>query len=70
MRAFVLCVRSYCVVYRGADVTIEATGVPSAVIEGTLMTRDAGTYLSSVVVMRRCKWPRFCACVCMCVCVH
>lgn len=28
---------------RGADVTIEATGVPSAVPEGMRMTRDAGT---------------------------
>jgi len=30
---------------RGADVTIEATGVPSAIVEGTSMTRDAGTYV-------------------------
>ncbi|MHA2370650.1 MAG: zinc-binding dehydrogenase [Candidatus Hodarchaeales archaeon] len=29
---------------RGADVTIEATGVPSAVKEGLQMTRDGGTY--------------------------
>ena len=29
---------------RGADVTIEATGVPSAVKEGLEMTRDGGTY--------------------------
>jgi len=29
---------------RGADVTIEATGVPSAVKEGMEMTRDSGTY--------------------------
>jgi L-iditol 2-dehydrogenase len=28
---------------RGADVTIEATGVPSAVQEGLRLTRDAGT---------------------------
>lgn len=28
---------------RGADVTIEATGVPSAVVEGVRFTRDAGT---------------------------
>lgn len=30
---------------RGADVTIEATGVPSAVREGMRMTRDAGRYV-------------------------
>lgn len=30
---------------RGADVTIEATGVPSAVREGLGMTRDAGRYV-------------------------
>lgn len=30
---------------RGADVTIEATGVPSAVREGMEMTRDGGTYV-------------------------
>jgi L-iditol 2-dehydrogenase len=30
---------------RGADVTIEATGVPSAVREGFKMTRDAGRYV-------------------------
>jgi len=30
---------------RGADVTIECTGVAMAVIEGTLMTRDGGTYV-------------------------
>ncbi|MCK5439390.1 MAG: zinc-binding dehydrogenase, partial [Gemmatimonadetes bacterium] len=30
---------------RGADVTIEATGVPSAVGEGLGMTRDAGRYV-------------------------
>lgn len=30
---------------RGADVTIEATGVPDAVLEGMSMTRDAGTYV-------------------------
>ncbi|WP_211233216.1 zinc-binding dehydrogenase [Solirubrobacter soli] len=30
---------------RGADVTIEATGVPSAVPEGMRMTRDAGRYV-------------------------
>ncbi len=30
---------------RGADVTIEATGVPTAVKEGLAMTRDAGTYV-------------------------
>lgn len=29
---------------RGADITIEATGVPSAVKEGMEMTRDGGTY--------------------------
>lgn len=29
---------------RGADATIEATGVPSAVTEGMEMTRDGGTY--------------------------
>ncbi|MHA2108960.1 MAG: zinc-binding dehydrogenase [Candidatus Hodarchaeales archaeon] len=29
---------------KGADVTIEATGVPSAVKEGLTMTRDGGTY--------------------------
>lgn len=29
---------------RGADVTIEATGVPSAVPEGMRLTRDAGRY--------------------------
>jgi threonine dehydrogenase-like Zn-dependent dehydrogenase len=29
---------------RGSDVTIEATGVPSAVKEGMEMTRDGGTY--------------------------
>jgi len=29
---------------RGADVTIEATGVPTAVKEGLEMTRDGGTY--------------------------
>ncbi|MFW9994046.1 MAG: zinc-binding dehydrogenase [Candidatus Odinarchaeota archaeon] len=29
---------------RGADVTVEATGVPSAVKEGMQMTRDGGTY--------------------------
>lgn len=29
---------------RGADVTIEATGVPSAVKEGIEITRDGGTY--------------------------
>lgn len=29
---------------RGADVTIECTGVPLAVPEGTMMTRDGGTY--------------------------
>lgn len=30
---------------RGADVTIEATGVPSAVREGMMLTRDAGRYV-------------------------
>jgi len=30
---------------RGADVTIEATGVPGAVKEGLKMTRDGGTYV-------------------------
>jgi L-iditol 2-dehydrogenase len=30
---------------RGADVVIEATGVPSAVNEGLEMTRDGGTYV-------------------------
>lgn len=30
---------------RGADVTIDATGVPSAVPEGMRMTRDAGRYV-------------------------
>ncbi|MHA2171827.1 MAG: zinc-binding dehydrogenase [Candidatus Kariarchaeaceae archaeon] len=30
---------------RGADVVIEATGVPSAVKEGLLMARDGGTYV-------------------------
>lgn len=30
---------------RGADITIEATGVPSAVREGMQMTRDAGRYV-------------------------
>jgi len=30
---------------RGADVTIEASGVPGAVAEGMRMTRDAGTYV-------------------------
>jgi L-iditol 2-dehydrogenase len=30
---------------RGADVTIEATGVPAAVPEGMRMTRDAGRYV-------------------------
>jgi L-iditol 2-dehydrogenase len=30
---------------RGADVTIEATGVPSAIKEGMRMTRDGGTYV-------------------------
>ncbi len=30
---------------RGADITIEATGVPSAVREGMRMTRDAGRYV-------------------------
>jgi threonine dehydrogenase-like Zn-dependent dehydrogenase len=30
---------------RGADVTIEATGVPSAVGEGMRLTRDAGRYV-------------------------
>jgi len=30
---------------RGADVTIECTGVASAVKEGMLMTRDGGTYV-------------------------
>ncbi|MEW5932640.1 MAG: zinc-binding dehydrogenase, partial [Bacillota bacterium] len=30
---------------RGADVTIEASGAPSAVAEGMRMTRDAGTYV-------------------------
>ena len=30
---------------RGADVTIEATGVPAAVREGMQMTRDAGRYV-------------------------
>ncbi|HJN17748.1 MAG TPA: zinc-binding dehydrogenase [Armatimonadota bacterium] len=30
---------------RGADVTIEATGVPGAVVEGMRMTRDAGRYV-------------------------
>lgn len=30
---------------RGADVTIEATGVPSAIKEGTGMTRDGGSYV-------------------------
>jgi L-iditol 2-dehydrogenase len=30
---------------RGADVTIEATGVPSAIKEGMEMTRDGGTYV-------------------------
>jgi len=30
---------------RGADITIEATGVPSAVTEGMRLTRDAGTYV-------------------------
>ena len=30
---------------RGADVTIEATGVPSAVPEGMRLTRDAGRYV-------------------------
>lgn len=30
---------------RGADVTIEATGVPGAVVEGMRMTRDAGTFV-------------------------
>jgi L-iditol 2-dehydrogenase len=30
---------------RGADITIEATGVPTAVVEGMEMTRDAGTYV-------------------------
>lgn len=30
---------------RGADVVIEATGVPEAVREGMAMTRDAGTYV-------------------------
>jgi len=30
---------------RGADVTVEATGVPTAFTEGALMTRDAGTYV-------------------------
>lgn len=30
---------------RGADVTIEATGVPAAVPEGMRLTRDAGTYV-------------------------
>ncbi len=29
---------------KGADVTIEATGVPSAIKEGLAMTRDGGTY--------------------------
>jgi threonine dehydrogenase-like Zn-dependent dehydrogenase len=30
---------------RGADITIEATGVPSAVPEGMRLTRDAGRYI-------------------------
>ncbi|MFX0209556.1 MAG: zinc-binding dehydrogenase [Candidatus Hodarchaeota archaeon] len=30
---------------RGVDVTVEATGVPSAVKEGMEMTRDSGTYV-------------------------
>eukprot|EP00026_Physarum_polycephalum_P009345 Phypoly_transcript_09466.p2 GENE.Phypoly_transcript_09466~~Phypoly_transcript_09466.p2 ORF type:complete len:208 (+),score=27.01 Phypoly_transcript_09466:668-1291(+) len=30
---------------RGVDVTIECTGVPKAVVEGTTMTRDGGTYV-------------------------
>jgi L-iditol 2-dehydrogenase len=30
---------------RGADVTIEATGVPDAVPEGMRLTRDAGRYV-------------------------
>ena len=30
---------------RGADVTIEATGVPAAVPEGMRLTRDAGRYV-------------------------
>ena len=30
---------------RGADVTIEATGVAQAVVEGLRMTRDAGRYV-------------------------
>ena len=30
---------------RGVDVTIEATGVPSAIKEGMEMTRDGGTYI-------------------------
>lgn len=30
---------------RGADITIEATGVPAAVREGMAMTRDAGRYV-------------------------
>jgi L-iditol 2-dehydrogenase len=30
---------------RGADVTIEATGVPAAVAEGMRITRDAGTFV-------------------------
>jgi threonine dehydrogenase-like Zn-dependent dehydrogenase len=30
---------------RGADITIEATGVPAAVAEGMRMTRDAGRYV-------------------------
>lgn len=29
---------------RGADITVEATGVPSAIREGMEMTRDGGTY--------------------------
>ncbi len=33
-----------CTHNRGADVTIEATGVPSAIKEGMEMTRDGGTY--------------------------
>ena len=38
---------------RGADVTIEATGVPAAVREGMQMTRDAGRYRGGRPIHRR-----------------
>ena len=31
---------------RGADVTVEATGVPAAVPEGMRLTRDAGRHVA------------------------